>query len=149
MDHSYFYCGLILFHIHLNIPHILIFSLLLHEVEVLSLILIFGSVGTLKELKRVGFKTFEPFIDERYDLETNMQKRIDLIFAEIFKLVSKSDDEKIEWMKKVKPIVDYNTNKLNDIYLQIKTSSQKRESEINKLVGVNYENYTMDKKTIL
>ena len=92
----------------------------------------------------MGFKTFEPFIDERYDLETNMQKRIDLIFAEIFKLVSKSDDEKIEWMKKVKPIVDYNTNKLNDIYLQIKTSSQKRESEINKLVGVNYENYTMD-----
>ena len=52
-------------------------------------------------------------------------------------------------MKKVKPIVDYNTNKLNDIYLQIKTSSQKRDSEINKLVGVNYENYTMDKKTIL
>ena len=111
--------------------------------------IIFGSVGTLKELKRMVFKTFEPFIDERYDLETNMQKRIDLIFAEIFKLVSKSDDEKIEWMKKVKPIVDYNTNKLNDIYLQIKTSSQKRESEINKLVGVNYENYTMDKKTIL
>ena len=51
--------------------------------------IIFGSVGTLKELKRMGFKTFEPFIDERYDLETNMQKRIDLIFAEIFKLVSK------------------------------------------------------------
>ena len=27
---------------------------------------------TLKELKRVGFKTFEPFIDESYDLEPKL-----------------------------------------------------------------------------
>ena len=78
-----------------------------------------------------------------------MQKRIDMIFDEIFKLVNKSDDEKIQWMENVKPIVDYNTNKLNDIYLQIQTNSLKREWEINKLVGINYDDNKMDKKKIL
>ena len=111
--------------------------------------LVFGSVGTLRELKNMGFKTFEPFIDESYDLETDMQKRIDMIFDEIFKLVNKSDDEKIQWMENVKPIVDFNTNKLNDIYLQIQTNSLKREWEINKLVGINYDDNKMDKKKIL
>tara|TARA_Y100000996_G_C22532475_1_gene647075 strand:+ start:318 stop:1691 length:1374 start_codon:yes stop_codon:yes gene_type:complete len=97
--------------------------------------IIFGSVGTLKELQRMGFKTFEPFIDESYDLETNMQRRIDMIFDEVLKLVNKTDEEKLEWMKNIKPIVDWNSKKLEEIYFESKNGAFTREKEIFKLIG--------------
>ena len=62
----------------------------------------FGNVWNFKRLKRIGFKTFEPFIDESYDLEPNIQKRIDMVFDEVLKLVNKTEEEKLEWMGGIK-----------------------------------------------
>ena len=36
--------------------------------------IVYGNVGTLKELKRMGFRTFSPFIDESYDLTKYTKK---------------------------------------------------------------------------
>ena len=41
--------------------------------------LVLGDYKTLAELKRLGFKSFEPFIDESYDLEIDPKVRISKI----------------------------------------------------------------------
>jgi hypothetical protein len=40
----------------------------------------------LEELKKFGFKTFDGFIDERYDREEDSQKRFKMVCDEIYRL---------------------------------------------------------------
>jgi hypothetical protein len=47
-----------------------------------------GDFGSLKKLKDLGFKTFEPYIDESYDQEPDHFKRMQMIEKEIVKLNS-------------------------------------------------------------
>ena len=70
--------------------------------------IVLGDYGTLKELKRLGFKTFESFIDESYDLEIDPKVRIKKIEKEIEKLKNKSIKEIHEWYYSIKDILLYN-----------------------------------------
>jgi len=45
-----------------------------------------GQAGSLRELRRLGFKTFDGFIDESYDEVEDDQKRMNMVFAEISRL---------------------------------------------------------------
>lgn len=45
--------------------------------------LIFGNPGSLAFLKQLGFSTFAPWIDERYDDEPDPLERFDLAYAEV------------------------------------------------------------------
>ena len=45
-----------------------------------------GSSGTLADLRDQGFRTFNTFIDESYDLEPDPRRRMDLLLAEIDRL---------------------------------------------------------------
>ena len=64
--------------------------------------------GSLKWLRKLGFKTFSPFINESYDDENNDENRMNMIVDEIKRLNQLSDSEWIEWQTNVKDIVDYN-----------------------------------------
>ncbi len=70
--------------------------------------IVLGDYGTLAELKRLGFKTFEPFIDESYDLEIDPKFRISKIEKEIEKLKNKSIEEIHEWYYSIKDILLHN-----------------------------------------
>jgi len=70
--------------------------------------IVLGDYGTIAELKRLGFKTFEPFIDESYDLEINPKTRIQKIEKEIEKLKNKSIEEIHEWYYSIKDILLHN-----------------------------------------
>jgi hypothetical protein len=70
--------------------------------------IVLGDYGTLAELKRLGFKTFEPFIDESYDLEINPKERIRKIEIEIEKLKNKSIEEMHNWYYSIKDILLHN-----------------------------------------
>lgn len=70
--------------------------------------IVLGDYGTLAELKRLGFKTFEPFIDESYDLEINPKERIKKIEIEIQKLKNKSIEEIHNWYYSIKDILLHN-----------------------------------------
>ena len=70
--------------------------------------IVLGDYGTLKELKRLGFKTFESFIDESYDLEIDPKVRIKKIEKEIEKLKNKSIKEIHEWYYSIKDILLHN-----------------------------------------
>jgi hypothetical protein len=70
--------------------------------------IVLGDYGTIAELKRLGFKTFEPFIDESYDLEINPKIRIQKIEKEIEKLKNKSIEEIHDWYYSIKDILLHN-----------------------------------------
>ena len=67
-----------------------------------------GNYHALEKLKNLGFKTFHPFIDESYDLETNHSIRIDMIKEEILKLNSKSIQEIHDWYYSITDILLHN-----------------------------------------
>jgi hypothetical protein len=78
--------------------------------------ILLGDYGSLKELKRLGFKTFEPFIDESYDMEQNPKKRFKKIEIELAKLKNKSIQEIHDWYYSIKDILVYNRNHLYYYY---------------------------------
>jgi len=63
---------------------------------------------TLRKLKELGFKTFHPFINERYDHEEDIAVRTKLIFEELDNFQKKSNEELKDWWKNILPILDYN-----------------------------------------
>jgi hypothetical protein len=72
-----------------------------------------GPAKSLKHIReRFGYKTFHPYIDESYDLETDEGQRIWLIQQEIIKFSNKSKEEKDQFLNDVKDICVYNQNLL-------------------------------------
>jgi hypothetical protein len=53
--------------------------------------------GALKLLKELGFKTFNGFIDESYDLEPDPVRRLSMAYKEIEKLAKMSKDQIHDW----------------------------------------------------
>lgn len=62
----------------------------------------------LAELRKCGYKTFSPYIDETYDLIQDDNLRMAAIVDEIERLCNLSDSEKIEFEKNVAEIVEHN-----------------------------------------
>lgn len=67
--------------------------------------LIINGCGALKRLRDMGFKTFSPLIDESYDQEPSITKRVDLIQQEIDRLATVNIGE---WLEELKPILIHN-----------------------------------------
>jgi len=70
--------------------------------------IVYGSQGTLKMLKELGFKTFSPFIDESYDEEESSFKRMQKITSEVKRICSMSQDEMHEWYYEMQDILIHN-----------------------------------------
>jgi len=69
---------------------------------------IFGRPGTIKGLHKLGFKTFSPYFNESYDDVIDDDERFDAIFNEITRLINLSDDEWVEILKNIQPILEHN-----------------------------------------
>lgn len=72
--------------------------------------MIAGIQNILEELKKLGYKTFSPFICEDYDKEPNYFKRLELIVNELERLSTQTLEDWMLWQQNVKTIVDYNYN---------------------------------------
>jgi hypothetical protein len=66
--------------------------------------------GNLAYLKRYGFKTFDRWIDESYDLEIDNYLRIEKITKEIEKLCALTLAELKQMYQEMLPILEYNYN---------------------------------------
>jgi len=91
-------------------PNVFLSEKIFKPLSNLQPFIVLGDYGTLAELKRLGFKTFEPFIDESYDLEMENKARINKIEIEIEKLKNKSIEEIHEWYYSIKDILIHNQN---------------------------------------
>ena len=70
--------------------------------------IIMSTPYSLKFLKKFGFKTFHPFINEQYDTEENDLKRMQMIFDELDKFRNKSDKELKDWWEEILPVLEHN-----------------------------------------
>jgi hypothetical protein len=70
--------------------------------------ILLGRPGSLSELKKSGYKTFSPFIDEKYDEIVDNIERFEFIISEIKRLCALNNDEWINWSNGVKEIVNHN-----------------------------------------
>ena len=73
-------------------------------------VLLVGSPNTLEFVKSFGFKTFDGFIDESYDKETDNAKRFELIEKEIIKFSKMSKQEVHDWYWSMEDILVHNFN---------------------------------------
>ena len=99
--------------------------------------IVMGSLGTLKELRREGFKTFHPFINEDYDLIEDTNERCVQVIKELQRIVYLSKEEKLKWIKNVKPIVDFNFNHLMGFKKKYKKRVQVRTQGLFKKFNYN------------
>lgn len=70
--------------------------------------ILLGRPYSLDYLKRIGYKTFSPYIDESYDLIEDDESRLIKVCEEIEKLSKFTNEEWIEWEKNVQPIIEFN-----------------------------------------
>jgi hypothetical protein len=72
-----------------------------------------GPAYGLEELKKLGFKTFSPFIDESYDLELDPETRFKMILSEIDRISKIPIEEVHNWYNSIfDDIILYNQKKL-------------------------------------
>ena len=115
--------------------------------------LVFGNPHTLKTLKEFGFKTFDKFIDESYDLEFNQRKRFEKVYSEIIRLNGLSNDDVNKIYIQLIPILEHNKNLIleyhnNDGYVRHIIESLQKNVNRN-LEQVLYENINNRRKGYL
>jgi nucleoside-diphosphate-sugar epimerase len=77
--------------------------------------IVLGNVNTLLYLKEQGYKTFDKWIDESYDLEPDHHKKIDMVIKELNKLKTKSIGELKEIRKEMYDVCLFNRKKFVEI----------------------------------
>jgi hypothetical protein len=93
-------------------PNVFLSEKIFKPISNLQPFLVFGDYLTLAEMRKLGFKTFEPFIDESYDLEKNPKKRMLLLEKELLKLKNMSIEELHNWYYSITDILLYNQKHL-------------------------------------
>ena len=73
-----------------------------------SLFLVMAECGTLKFLRKMGFKTFSEVIDESYDDEPDINKRINMITNQVSELYNKSNEELYDILLAAEATINYN-----------------------------------------
>ena len=69
--------------------------------------LVLGNKNSLQELKKLGYKTFEDFFDEKYDTLDESNRFFKLLLT--LKKIDKIED-KLSWYKSMKEIIEHNKN---------------------------------------
>lgn len=64
--------------------------------------------GSLEYIRSYGFKTFAPWIDESYDLETDSVKRLEKIILAMKKIQNLQGEELLTFSQNVKKIAEFN-----------------------------------------
>ena len=73
-----------------------------------------GPAHSLQHLRKQGFKTFSPWIDESYDEEEDCEKRFLMIVDEIKRLCDMSLEEIHEWYHEMEDILKHNWRRILD-----------------------------------
>jgi hypothetical protein len=71
-----------------------------------------SSAESLVYLKKLGYKTFSPYINEHYDTIKNDEERLTAVWSEVERLCAFSDEEWLEWQNGIIDIVEHNYNVL-------------------------------------
>ena len=70
--------------------------------------LLVSNSGSLKQLRKLGYKTFSPFIDESYDDEEDFDIRSKMLLSEVNRLCKMSKTQLLDWYVKQSDILIHN-----------------------------------------
>jgi hypothetical protein len=70
--------------------------------------LVVGTPGTLSYIRRLGFRTFTPLIDERYDSIVNDEQRMQTLFRSIDTLGELDENQRRALLDRAEPILMHN-----------------------------------------
>lgn len=93
--------------------------------------IILGNPHMLRELKKLGFETFEEYWDESYDLETDFTKRTEKVIDTIKSINKKSNEELFEMTKKM-------SNKLKHNYFNLTNKSKEEIFTLKKTLNEQF-----------
>ena len=124
--------------------------------------LLVGAPSNLAYLKSYGFKTFDRWIDESYDLETDPDQRLTKIVNELDKLCKLSESELMNMYEQMQDILEYNfnwfyagfreqiTNELVDNFeLLIKKNNAGKDASFKNYLDSSMINFDAVKKLLL
>lgn len=93
-----------------------------------------GAVGTLKAMRSLGFKTFDKFWDESYDLIEDPYERLEAIANVCNTIGNWTNEQILKFKKNVKSILDYNYNHLKH------NSSEELIKNIISKIDIDFDN---------
>jgi len=70
--------------------------------------IVIGQSETLSALRELGYKSFHPYINEKYDETKNGSERLQKIFRELRKLCSFTEEDWKEFYENISPILEHN-----------------------------------------
>tara|TARA_Y100000114_G_scaffold156519_1_gene183940 strand:+ start:3484 stop:4701 length:1218 start_codon:yes stop_codon:yes gene_type:complete len=88
---------------------------------------VLGQKHTLKELKRKGYKTFHPFINESYDDIDNNDNRFFQVIKEFEKLLLLSEDDFLKFVDNTKKITEHNFKNFSNMVNEFKSNYTNHE----------------------
>jgi hypothetical protein len=77
--------------------------------------IVFSTPFFLKEFKTLGYKTFEPYINENYDSIIDNSERLQAIITELLRLSNLSDNEFKNVINGCKEIAEHNFNLMENL----------------------------------
>lgn len=113
-----------------------------------------GAPGNLAYLKSYGFKTFDRWIDENYDHETDPDARIEKIVTQVEKLCQLSEDKLIQMHQEMQEVLDYNFNHFYGKFKELivvemvnnfETAVKKHNVKVGYLLGKQLDLSTFDR----
>jgi hypothetical protein len=72
--------------------------------------IVMNGQGHMKQFRKLGFKSFHPYIDESYDKEKDPYKRFEMIKKEILRLNNMSMEQLHDWYWSMEEILIHNYN---------------------------------------
>lgn len=108
-----------------------------------------GNPFSIRQLKEMGYKTFDKWWSEDYDVETDQAKRMNMIIGELNKLSTKSVEELFIIRDEMKEVLDHNFN--NFIIRKEKYHGAPRHDRqpLGEYIEKIYENFCDEKKNII
>ncbi len=76
--------------------------------------IVFATPYFLEDLASLGYKTFSPYINEAYDLETDNHKRLNMIVEEVNRICNLPENEYNELVKNCRDIAKFNVEKFKE-----------------------------------
>ncbi|NBO99873.1 MAG: hypothetical protein EBU90_07060 [Proteobacteria bacterium] len=79
-------------------------------------IIFYGPQGSLEILRKLGFQTFSPHIDESYDNESDDNRRMHMVCAEVHRLCQMTPEQIHQWYWDMEEIYYHNRKTLLEFY---------------------------------
>lgn len=93
-----------------NYPHVYLSEKTFKGITAKRPFIILGPPGTLKELRNLGFRTFDSYFDESYDAIKDPADRMLAVYNEVTKICSKSIAELQKMLFDMQEDIEYNFN---------------------------------------